>query len=185
MLWIGQVLSDTGTEAALIAYPLLILLLTHSAATAGVVGTVRLAVQLACGLPAGALSDRFDKRLIMIVCDSVRAGALALLTVLVLVDLVTWPVVLAVSVVDGAASALFDPSAAAALPGVVADEQLEQAWAATEGRAYGASLVGPALGGLLFGLGRAVPFLADAVSYVVSVGAVSRICGRFRPEENR
>ena len=39
-LWIGQVLSDTGTSAAPIAYPLLILALTHSTAIAGVVGTV-------------------------------------------------------------------------------------------------------------------------------------------------
>jgi hypothetical protein len=39
----------------------------------------------------------------------------------------------------------------------------------------------PALGGLLFGLGRAVPFLADAVSYAISFSTVSRIRGRFRP----
>jgi hypothetical protein len=64
----------------------------------------------------------------------------------------------------------------------VPDGQLEQAWAATEARAYGASLVGPALGGVLFGLGRAVPFLVDAVSYAASFGTVSRIRGRFGPE---
>src|SRR5690242_12951708 len=125
MLWIGQVLSDTGTEAALIAYPLLILTLTHSAAIAGAVGTVRLAVQLVLGLPGGALSDRFDRRLTMIACDMIRAAALGLLTALVVAHLVSWPVVLAVSVVDGAANVLFDPSANAALPGIVADEQLE------------------------------------------------------------
>jgi MFS family permease len=182
MLWIGQVLSDTGTEAALIAYPLLILALTGSAAIAGAVGTARLAAQLLLGLPGGALSDRFDRRLTMIACDSIRAAVLGLLAGLVLAHLVTWPVVLAVSVIDGAANVLFDPSASAALPGIVADEQLEQAWAATEARAYGAGLAGPALGGFLFGLGRAVPFLGDALSYLVSAGTVSRIRGRFRPE---
>jgi MFS family permease len=181
MLWIGQVLSDTGTDAALIAYPLLILALTHSAVIAGVVGTVRLVVQLVLGLPGGALSDRFDRRLTMIACDSVRAAALGLLVALVLLHVVTWPVVLAVSVVDGAANVLFDPSANAALPAIVADEQLEQAWAATEARTYGASLAGPALGGFLFGVGSAVPFLGDAVSYIVSAATVSRIRGRFRP----
>lgn len=56
------------------------------------------------------------------------------------------------------------------------------AWAATEGRTWAAGLAGPALGGLLFGAGRAVPFLADAVSYAVSFLTVSRIHGRFRPE---
>jgi MFS family permease len=182
LLWIGQVLSDTGTEAALIAYPLLILALTHSAVIAGLVSTVRLVAELILGLPGGAISDRLDRRLTMIVCDTGRAVVLALLAVLVLVHLVTWPVVLAVAVVDGAGSVLFDPSANAALPAIVADQQLERAWAATEARTYAASLVGPALGGFLFGLGRAVPFAGDAVSYLVSAGAVSRIRGKFRAE---
>ena len=82
---------------------------------------------------------------------------------------------LVVCVVEGGAGAIFNPAATAALPGIVADSQLEEAWAATEGRTYAASLAGPALGGVLFGLGRAVPFLADAVSYAVSFGTVSRI----------
>ncbi|MFJ9901893.1 MFS transporter [Streptomyces sp. NPDC101152] len=182
MLWIGQLLSDTGTQISGIAYPLLILVLTHSVVLAGVVGTVRAIAVLCLQLPAGALSDRFDRRLTMVICDVVRAVMLALLGTLIMLDLASWPVVLAVSLVEGAAGAVFDPSAAAALPGIVADGQLEQAWAATEARTYGASLAGPALGGVLFGVGRAVPFLADAVSYVVSFCTVSRIRGRFRPE---
>jgi MFS family permease len=184
MLWIGQVISDTGTNVAFIAYPLLILTLTHSAALAGVVGTVRLVVQILLGLPGGALSDRFDRRLTMITCDSIRAVVLALLVALIVLHVVTWPVVMVVSVIDGGANVLFDPSATAALPVIVADSQLEQAWAATEARSYGASLVGPALGGLLFGLGSAVPFVADSFSYLASAGSVSRIRGRFRAERS-
>jgi len=184
MLWVGQVVSDTGTSAALIAYPLLILALTRSAALAGVVGTVRLVVQIVIGLPGGALSDRFDRRLVMIACDSVRAAVLALLAVLVLVHLVSWPVVMAVSLVDGGANVLFDPSASAALPVIVHDSQLEQAYAATEARSYAASLAGPGLGGFLFGLGNSVPFVGDALSYLFSAGTVSRIRGRFRPERS-
>jgi MFS family permease len=107
----------------------------------------------------------------------------ALLGLLIAVHLASWPVVLVVGLIEGGAGAIFYPAAAAALPGIVADGQLEEAWAATEARTYGASLAGPALGGLLFGLGRAVPFLADAVSYAVSFGTVSRIRGRFRPKQ--
>lgn len=183
MLWIGQVLSDTGTYAAFVAYPLLILALTRSPAIAGVVGTLQLVVELIFGLPGGALADRFDRRLTMIVCDGVRAVALALLGALVLAHLVSWPVVLAVAVIDGAGNVLFNPAATAALPAIVADEQLEQAWAATEARMYAASLVGPAIGGALFGVGRALPFLGDAASYLVSATMVSRIRGRFRPAQ--
>ncbi len=183
MLWIGQLLSGTGSEMGLIAYPLLILALTHSPVLAGVVGTARELALISLQLPAGALADRFDRRLTMIACDTVRAALLALLGVLIAVHLASWPAVLVVSVIEGAAGGLFDPSAAAALPSIVPEQQLVEAWAATEGRTWAASLAGPALGGLLFGLGRAVPFLADAVSYAASFGTVSRIRGRFRPEQ--
>jgi MFS family permease len=182
MLWTGQLLSDTGSQIGGLAYPLLILALTHAVVLAGVAGTARAITLLCLQLPAGALADRFDRRLTMIICDTMRAVLLGVLAVLVVAHLASWPVVMAVSVIEGGAGAIFTPAAAAALPGIVPDGQLEQAWATTEARAYGASLAGPALGGVLFGLGRAVPFLADAVSYGVSFGTVSRIRGRFRPE---
>jgi MFS family permease len=182
MLWIGQLLSDTGGRIGGLAYPLLILALTHSAVLAGAVGTTQAITVLCLQLPAGALSDRLDRRLTMIICDIVRAAALTVLTVLILAHLASWPVVMVVGVIAGGAGALFTPAATAALPGIVPDGQLEEAFAATEARTYAASLAGPALGGVLFGLGRAVPFLADAVSYVISFGTVNRIRGRFRPE---
>jgi MFS family permease len=182
-LWTGQVLSDTGSGAGQLAYPLLILALTHSPVLAGVVGTATSVAQLSLQLPAGALSDRLDRRLTMIVCDTLRAVLLAVLGVLVVLHLAAWPTVLLVAVLDSAADVIFMPAATAALPQIVEAGQLEQAWAATEGRAYAAGLAGPALGGLLFGIGRALPFLGDAVSYLISAATVSRIRGRFRPEQ--
>jgi len=183
MLWIGQLLSDTGTEISMLAYPLLVLALTRSAVLAGVVGTAQAITRLCLQLPAGALADRLDRRLTMIICDAMRTVLLALLAILIAAHLASWPVVLIVGMVEGGASAIFTPAATAALPGIVPDGQLERAWAATEGRTYGAGLAGPALGGVLFGLGRAVPFLADAISYGASFSTVSRIRGRFRPEK--
>ena len=56
LLWIGQLLSDTGSDVGLLAYPLLILALTHSAVLAGVVGTTRAVTRLCLQLPAGALA---------------------------------------------------------------------------------------------------------------------------------
>jgi len=92
MLCIGQLLSDTGSQIGLIAYPLLILALTRSPVLAGVVGTVRVIALICVELPAGALSDRFDRRLTMIACDTVRAALLAVLGILVAVHLASWPV---------------------------------------------------------------------------------------------
>ena len=115
----------------------------------------------------------------MIVSDGVRTVALAALAVLVATDVVAWPVVMVVAVIDRASDTLFTPSSMAALPLIVADEQLESAWAVSEGRQYAANLIGPPLGGLLYGLGRALPFLVDAVSYGISVLTSHRITGRF------
>jgi MFS family permease len=133
MLWTGQLLSDTGSQVSLIAYPLLILALTGSPVLAGVVGTAREATLITLQLPAGALSDRFDRRRTMIACDIVRAALLALLGILVAVHLAPWPAVLVVGLVEGAAAGLFDPSATAALPAIVSADQLVAAWARYRG----------------------------------------------------
>ncbi len=179
LVWIGQVLSDLGSRIGSIAYPLLVLALTHSALIAGAVGTAASASAFAVRLPAGALADRLDRRRTMILCDSVRAVAVAALAALVATDTATWPVILVVAVVDRVADTLFTPASMAALPLIVADEQLETAWAATEGRQYAANLVGPVLGGFLYTLGRAIPFAADAVSYAISVVTSHRLTGVF------
>lgn len=182
LLWTGQLLSNVGSNGAGIAYPLLVLALTHSAVLAGAVGTTSAIVSFVLRLPAGAYADRLDRRLTMLACDAVRTVVVGLLGALVLLHLVAWPLVALVAAADSAGGVLFSPAATAALPAIVPSGQLEAAWAAGEANMYGAGLAGPALGGLLFGLGRAVPFLIDAVSYGVSVGTVSAIKGSFRPE---
>lgn len=179
LLWIGQVLSDLGTQIGTLAYPLLVLALTHSAVVAGTVGTAASLSAFAVRLPAGALADRLDRRRAMILCDTVRALALAALVALVATDAVDWPAVLAVAVIDRVGDTLFTPASMAALPLIVTDEQLESAWAVSEGRQYAANLVGPPLGGFLYGIGRAVPFLADAVSYGISVVTSRGLTGAF------
>jgi MFS family permease len=179
LLWIGQVLSDLGTQIGSLAYPLLVLALTHSALIAGVVGTSASVAAFAVRLPAGALADRIDRRRTLVLCDAVRTVALAALAVLVATDVVAWPVVLVVAVVDRVGETLFNPASIAALPLIVHDEHLEAAWAVSEGRQFAANIVGPPLGGFLYGLGRAIPFLVDAVSYGVSVLTSLGLRGEF------
>ena len=182
LLWVGQVLSDTGSEAALIAYPLLILQLTHSAVIAGAVGTVTLIAQLVIGLPGGALSDRLDRRRTMIGCDAVRAagaGSPGRAGGPAPGDLAGGP---------GRGSHRPQPRGAVrpGRHGGAARHRRRRPAGRGLGRdrgpRYAASLAGPALGGALFGLGAAVPFVGDAISYLVSCGTVSRIRGRFTPD---
>src|SRR5581483_3343636 len=107
--------------AGSLAYPLLVLALTHSPLLAGAVGTGASLTAFAVRLPAGALADRIDRRRAMVLCDAVRAVALGLLAALVLVHAVSWPVVLAVAIVDRAGDTLFTPASMAALPLIVPD----------------------------------------------------------------
>jgi MFS family permease len=179
LLWVGQVLSDLGSEFGALAYPLLILALTHSPVTAGIVGTATSVTAFAVRLPAGSLADRIDRRKTMIMVDGVRTFVLLGLAVAVAMHAIVWPVVLLVAIVDRIGDTLFTPASNAALPDIVRDDQLERAWAATEARQYAASLGGPALGGILFSLGRAVPFFGDTISYGVSMLTSGAMKGSF------
>jgi MFS family permease len=181
LLWTGQVLSDLGSQIGALAYTLLVYALTKSAVIAGSVGTIVSVTAFAVRLPAGALADRYDHRRSMIVCDLIRAGVLAALAIGIVAHVVTWPVVLLVATIDRVGDTFFFPASTAALPSVVDDAQLEGAWAATEARGYAANLAGPSIGGILYGIGRAVPFVGDAISYGISVLTSSAMKGDFAP----
>ena len=193
LLWTGQVLSDLGTQLGVLAYPLLIFAITGSPVIAGAVATVTSIVSFAVRLPAGALADRVNRRTTMIVCDAVRLVVLAGLAVGVFVEhtgthhlrgghAIAWQIVLVVAIIDRIGDTIFSPASTAALPKIVEGVQLEDAWAATEARQYAASLGGPALGGILFSVGAAVPFVGDALSYGASVLTSSLMTGDFDPE---
>ncbi|MEV6346721.1 MFS transporter [Actinoplanes sp. NPDC051851] len=175
LLWAGQALSDLGSTVATLAAPLLVLAITGSAVQAGLVGTVGLIVQLICRLPAGVLTDRVDRRRALRACDAVRVVAYAILTAAVATGNAGLALIIAVVAVDGACVTLFDTTERAALRSIVPAPQLPDAIARNEARVYGASLAGPPLGGLLFGLGHAWPFLGNTVSFLASLAGVSMI----------
>ncbi|MEU0052301.1 MFS transporter [Streptomyces sp. NPDC006309] len=172
LLWTGQCLSDLGGAMVDLALPLLVLQWTGSPARAGLVGTAGLVTTMVCRLPAGVLADRFDRRRLMIVCDVLRIAVYALLGCAVVTDTATLPLILAAVVAGSAATAVFSTAEHAAVRNLVPIDQLTTAVARNEARTYGVSLAGPPLGGLLFGLGRALPFLGNAVSFLLSLAAV-------------
>src|SRR5579859_4627089 len=77
LLWGGQVVSVIGTGASQIVYPLLILARTQSPAAAGFAAALGSLPYIIFSLPAGALIDRWDRKRVMILCDSGRALTLA------------------------------------------------------------------------------------------------------------
>jgi MFS family permease len=183
LLWLGQAVSVLGSRISSIAFPLLVLSLTHSPAQAGIVGFFGTLPYLLVQLPAGGLVDRLDRKRTMIASDLIRAVALASVPAAIWLNRVAIPHLAAVAFVDGALSVVFSLAENAALPKVVAPEQLSAAIAQNEARERGAALVGQPLGGALFGIARTLPFLVDAVSYAVSVVTLLLIRARFRVDE--
>jgi MFS family permease len=183
LLQAGQLLSNAGTQVTSIAYPLVVLALTHSAVKAGIVSFARAAPLAVLAIPAGLVADHWGRRAVMIVSDVVRAAALAFLAVgLAVLHLPYW-VIPCIAAVEGTGSATFNAALPGAIRAVVPTEQLPEAAGAQSGRQAVVRLVGPPAGGALFEAGRAVPFLVDACSYVCST--VSLLFLRVRFEEDR
>jgi predicted MFS family arabinose efflux permease len=167
-LWIGQTISQFGTSLSAFAYPLLVLTLTGSAAQAGLVGTVLGLTTFLLRLPAGAWTDRVDRRRLMLISDAGRVAAVISIPVADAVGHLTVAQILAVAVVEGTLGVFFGPAEAAAVRWVVPGHQVRQAVARNQIRSQVAGLLGPTVGGFLFSVGRAVPFVGDAVSYAIS-----------------
>jgi predicted MFS family arabinose efflux permease len=180
-LWSGQTVSTLGTTASQIVYSLLILALTNSPAAAGLASALHAVPYLLLSLPVGALIDRWDRKRVMILCDAGRALTIATIPVaLWLGALTVWQLYLC-ALVEGSLFVLFNIAEVAALPRVVEKEKLPEAAAMNE-VAYGvASIVGPSFGTVLYqAFGRALPFVADAVSYVVSIVSLTFIKTEFQ-----
>lgn len=168
LLWISQVLSGFGLNASVLAFPLLVLALTGSAAASGLVLGAITTAQLLAGLPAGALVDRWDRKTIMLSCEATQTVAAASLVAALWWHVVPIPYLIGVGAVMGICGALFRPSEDAYLPRAVPAEQLSAAVALNVARGSVAQLSGTAAGGFLFAVARFVPFLADAVAHGVA-----------------
>lgn len=177
LLWSSQTLSELGGSATMLAIPLLVLSVTGSAFDAGVAGTAYAAAQSVLRLPGGALADRWSRRRVMLISDAARVSLLAILIAALALDFVSFWLILVLMTGVGALDVVFQPAEAASIPRLVPKTQLSQAFAQNEARQYAVSLAGPPLGGLLYGIGRAVPFLFDLVTYAVSFCAVASIRG--------
>jgi MFS family permease len=181
LLWTGQTVSALGNRMAVFCFPLLVLAMTGSPGTAGLVAAAATAPYVLLYLPAGALVDRWDRRLLMIASETVRAVAFLSLPVAAWLDALTVAHVAVVAFVEGAGFVFFSLAETTAIPNIVPKEQLGAAVARNEARTRGAALAGGPLGGVLFGLDRLLPFLANGLTFLVSIVTLLRIREPFQP----
>jgi len=182
LLQAGQLLSTFGSSMSTIAYPLLALAITGSAAKTGYVGAVEFAPLVLVSPLAGVAADRYDRRRLMIASDVAGAASVGSLAAAVFTGHVTFWLILVVAFLDSTAAVFFRSGNSGAFRAVVPQSQLADAASVSMARMSAVRLAAPPAGGALFGLSRGVPFLSDAISYAFSTLSLLLMRARFQDE---
>jgi len=172
-LWVGQVLSQIGDRFRFVAILVIVNELTGGDPLAITVLTFTVVVpQFLFGLLGGAVSDRVDRKTVMIVSDVLR-GVLVLPVLLVDNPARLWIIYLG-SIGMEIISVFFYPARNAVIPNIIGPGQLMTANALMQGSYIIALIAGSALAGYLttwLGTGFAIVF--DAVTFFISAGAIA------------
>src|SRR5213593_4739066 len=129
--------------------------LTGSALDLGLLGLAQFVPTIALTLVGGHVADRYDRRVVVVICQVAQAGASGALL--------------------GAAQAFENPSRAALVPRLVPLAQIPRAIASVTSATQTARIVGPALGGLLYGLGPATVYVTVGAVYLVGSALIAII----------
>ena len=183
LLWSGMTISMLGDGVYFVAIAWQVLRISNSPAALSVVGVAWTAPQVLFLLVGGVISDRVDRRAVMLGADVVRMVAIASLGALSLSgSLELWHVIALVAFY-GAGEAFFMPAFGAIVPEIVPRDQLVQANSLDQFvRPVAFRLLGPAIGGVmvaLWGPGRA--FLIDAATFALSALCILLMRARPRP----
>jgi len=200
-LWTATAISNLGDGVSMVAYPWLASAVTRSPLLIAAAGFASRLPWLVFTLHAGVITDRFDRRKLIVGMDFLRGVLTVFVGTVVFLnrstfpslneltkmsDLKTnWPIyvtLLVTAFLFGLAEVLRDNSAQTLMPSVVDTENLEVA----NGRMWSAesltnSFIGPPLGSLLIGIAIFLPFYFDAGSFFFAVALIATLKGSFKP----
>ena len=170
LLWLGRVVSLVGDGIYAVAVAWLVYReLDASPAAFAAVGIAWSVPQVALLLGTGALSDRMDRRHLMIAGDLVRLVVIAAIGALTLTDQLTIPLLVLLVIPYGAGAALFGPAFHSIVPTIVPKEQLVEANSIGQVvQPLALTVLGPLIGGLLIAIGTGWAFVIDAATFGVS-----------------
>jgi MFS family permease len=176
-LWAGMTISLVGDGVFLVAIAWTAYALWNAPAALSIVGIALTVPTMACLLLGGAVSDRFDRRLVMLWADLARALAVGALAGLAFLHVLDFTALVAVVATYALGAGFFTPAFESYVPSLVPADELPQANALDQFvRPIAMRLVGPALGGTLVGvLGAGTAFALDAASFGVCALAVATL----------
>ena len=167
LLWLGQAISSLGTGISQLAFPLLILAISHSPAAAGFASALERVPYLLFSLPAGALVDRWERKRVMMICTLGLALSVLSIPVAMIAGHLTMLQIYLVSFIIGTLSVFYELAELASIAYLAPKEQLSAAVAQNEAVYSTNMLLAPSISGFLFKIGQILPFIADAISYVI------------------
>jgi MFS family permease len=182
LYWLGSIVSLLGDGIYFVAIAWEVYHLSNRPSALAYIGAAWTLPQLASLLFAGAISDRLDRRRVMMVASATSGLAIGGIAALTLLGAVTlWQLWILVAV-HGVGVALFIPAAGAFVPEIVPAERLVEANVLRQFiRPLTLRLVGPALGGVLVAaLGPGQAFLVDSLSFLIALTAIAMIRPRPR-----
>src|SRR5580658_472236 len=185
LLWVGSLVSSLGTWLLVLALPAHVFLVTGSLRDTGLVLAAQYLPTLVLGPVAGVLTDRWDRRRLMIATSVFRAGSVAVMLLGTAPD--RYWVLYAALVAESSGGVLYGPAALARTPAIVGTGPLLNSANALNAASDGAvRLIGGPLGGVLLTLlGIRWLICADALSYLVSAAAIAMTSRPPRDQENR
>jgi hypothetical protein len=180
LLWSGTTVSLLGDGVYFVAIAWEVYRLSNSPTALGVVGVAFSLPQVLMLLPGGVVSDRLDRRTVMIAANVASAAAIGAIGILIELNAIALWKIWVLVLVYGTSQAFFLPASRALIPTLVAADLLPQANAVEQFvEPVATGLVGPAVGGALIALGgTGTAFLLDGVSFGVAAVTLAFISGR-------
>lgn len=172
-LWGGHIVSGMGSQITRLALPYQVYVLTGSTLAIAALSIFQLVPLLLFALGGGSLADAVDRRKLLLVTTVGMALCSVALAAMTLTGDPPLAVLFAIAFVAAALSAVDHPARSSAVPRLVPQERLSSALALNMLNFQIASIVGPALGGVLIAtIGLAGAYLVDAASYLAAVIAI-------------
>jgi MFS family permease len=179
--WSAAAVSQLGDGIRVTALPLLAAAITSDPVQVAMVSAAVWAPWLLFGVIGGVVVDRVDRRRLMRSGQFLRFLVVGSLAAVVLEGVEAIWLLIVVAFLVGVGEVFVDSSLQAVIPQLVEERKLDTANARLgAAELVGNQLGGPPLGGFLFGIGHAVPFIGDAISFGVSGLLLGTVRGDFR-----
>lgn len=165
----GRFISFIGTGIQQIAIPLFILDLTHSGVLMGVFSALNLVPNLITSPFAGILGDRKDRRKIMVAADFGRGILICMLGLLAFGGKLNIYILFGVQILISIMDSIFNSSSSAIIGELLDEDELMRAMSARGGLDAISMIIGPALGGIIYGFfGIKIVFFINGISFILS-----------------